>query len=67
MVETPAELPFIEDQVVCLSHNQAARNGPASMSWTGQTDADIAWRKDLLRKIGYKCSGWMSRSCTTCS
>ena len=22
MVETPAELPFIGDQVVCLSHNQ---------------------------------------------
>src|ERR1700747_658845 len=33
MVETPAELPFIGDQVVCLSHNQAARSGPASMSW----------------------------------
>jgi hypothetical protein len=28
MVETPAELPFIGDQVVCLSHNQAARSGP---------------------------------------
>jgi hypothetical protein len=26
--ETPAELPFIGDQVVCLSHNQAARSGP---------------------------------------
>jgi len=23
MVETPAELPFIWDQVVCLSHDQA--------------------------------------------
>jgi hypothetical protein len=29
MVETPAELPFIGDQVVCLSHDQAARSGPA--------------------------------------
>jgi hypothetical protein len=28
MVETPAELPFIRDQVVCLSHDQAARSGP---------------------------------------
>jgi len=31
MVETRAELPFIGDQVVCLSHDQAARSGPASM------------------------------------
>ena len=29
MVETPAELPFIGDQVVCLSHDQAARSGSA--------------------------------------
>src|SRR6516165_10247186 len=28
MGETRAELPFIGDQVVCLSHNQAARSGP---------------------------------------
>ena len=28
MVETLAELPFIGDQVVCLSHNQVARSGP---------------------------------------
>src|SRR5215470_3396211 len=28
MGETPAELPFIGDQVVRLSHNQAARSGP---------------------------------------
>src|ERR1700739_4060997 len=28
MVETPAELPFIGDQVVCLSHDQAARSLP---------------------------------------
>jgi len=26
MRETPAELPFIGDQVVCLSHDQAARS-----------------------------------------
>jgi hypothetical protein len=30
MVETLAELPFIGDQVVCLSHDQAARSGPAT-------------------------------------
>ena len=28
MAETPSELPFIRDQVVCLSHDQAARSGP---------------------------------------
>jgi hypothetical protein len=28
MGETPAELAFIGDQVVCLSHNQAACSGP---------------------------------------
>jgi hypothetical protein len=27
MGETPAELPFIRDQVVCLSHDQAAPSG----------------------------------------
>jgi hypothetical protein len=27
MVETLAELPFIGDQIVCLSHDQAARSG----------------------------------------
>jgi len=32
MVETLAELPFIGNQVVFLSHDQAARSGPASMS-----------------------------------
>src|SRR5262249_28276005 len=30
MLETLAELPFIGDQVVCLSHDQAARSGPAT-------------------------------------
>ena len=28
-METLAELPFIGDQVVCLSHDQAARSEPA--------------------------------------
>ena len=28
-METLAELPFVGDQVVCLSHDQAARSGPA--------------------------------------
>jgi DNA/RNA endonuclease YhcR with UshA esterase domain len=34
MVETLAELPFIWDQVVCLSHDQAARSGPAGIGGT---------------------------------
>jgi Adenosine specific kinase len=33
-----------------------------------ETDADIAWRKDLLRKIGYSSSVWMKPiGCTTYS
>jgi hypothetical protein len=28
-VETRAELPFIGDQIVCLSHDHGARSGPA--------------------------------------
>jgi hypothetical protein len=32
-VETLAELPFIGDQVVCLSHDRAARSGPAESIW----------------------------------
>ena len=32
MGETLAELPFIGDQIVCLSHDQAARNGSATPS-----------------------------------
>ena len=31
MVETLAELPFIGDEVVCLSHDRAARSGPAGI------------------------------------
>src|SRR5215469_7408408 len=31
MVETLAELPFIGDEVVCLSHDRAARSGPAAI------------------------------------
>jgi hypothetical protein len=34
MVETRAELPFIGDQVVCLSHDQAARSGTYTASGT---------------------------------
>ena len=38
MGETPTELPFIGDQVVCLSHNQAApqraEEGGAAIKWT---------------------------------
>jgi hypothetical protein len=38
MGETPAELPFIGDQVVCLSNDQAARSGP-------RKEARPAWDK----------------------
>ena len=34
-METLPGLPFIGDQVVCLSHDQAARSGPASMTPVG--------------------------------
>jgi hypothetical protein len=37
MVETLAELPFIGDEVVCLSHDRAARSGPAGIGREEQT------------------------------
>src|SRR5215467_6164223 len=45
MVETRAELPFIGDQIVCLSHDQAARSGPASMSWGPESGWRLATRE----------------------
>jgi hypothetical protein len=33
MVETLAELPFIGDQVICLSHDQAARLRRMPSDW----------------------------------
>jgi hypothetical protein len=39
MVETPAELPFIWDQVVCLSHDQA---GPRPQSVWDKQKARLA-------------------------
>ena len=33
MVETLAELPFIGDQVLCLSHDQAARSLRSTQFW----------------------------------
>jgi hypothetical protein len=37
-VETLAELPFIGDQVVCLSHDQGACSGPAERGAPKQAD-----------------------------
>jgi len=37
--ENLAELPFIGDQVVCLSHNQAARSGPRKEARGGANTA----------------------------
>ena len=50
MGETPAELPFIGDQVVCLSHNQAARSGPRKealgfYSQTGRNYSRNRWTR----------------------
>ena len=39
MVETLAELPFIGDEVVCLSHDRAARSGPAGSGREGMSNA----------------------------
>src|SRR5215472_16028579 len=41
IVETRAELPFIGDQVVCLSHDQAARSGTRQ-----SPEAELAGARD---------------------
>jgi len=51
MVETPAELPFIEDRVVCLSHNQAARSGQVTLS------SGVGDRNPTLFGSGYTSRG----------
>ena len=43
MVETRAELPFIGDQVVCLSHNQSGRRSRVSGIFS--CVADVAFHK----------------------
>jgi hypothetical protein len=48
MVETRAELPFIGDQIVCLSHDQAARSGPAA----AQRDTQLRRLEKRLRYPG---------------
>ena len=52
MVETRAEPPFIGDQVVCLSHNQAARSGPAN---TARIAILLKRPRNLGRKIAARC------------
>jgi hypothetical protein len=45
MVETRAELPFIGDQIICLSHDQTARSAPA------EREAD-SWRQVRQLLVG---------------
>jgi hypothetical protein len=40
-METVAELPFIGDQVVCLSHDQAARSGPAERAVAARSEPPL--------------------------
>src|SRR5215472_8018878 len=54
MVETRAELPFIGDQVLCLSHDQAAR------SRDGQSDSSL--RRYARRN---SCAGAVTRQIAT--
>jgi len=48
MVETRAELPFIGDQIVCLSHDHAARSGPALHQRLTFAHRDLAAESDPL-------------------
>src|SRR6516164_6290577 len=56
MVETRAELPFIGDQVVCLSHDQAARSGPAECGREGSLQPTPTWATRLDPTKSW--SGW---------
>jgi hypothetical protein len=60
-VETPAELPFIRDQVVCLSHDQAARSGAESgrLERLGERTGQILQlHLSLAGRIQHGCSPW---------
>jgi len=52
MGETRAELPFIRDQVVCLSHDQVARSGPASIRGAKWHDRDDQLTCSMVRFLG---------------
>ena len=50
MVETLAELPFIGDQVVCLSHDQARRpQRRSAISWAWIREGRLRYREDMLK------------------
>jgi hypothetical protein len=52
MVETLAELRFTGDQVVCLSHDQATRSGPASDADSTRCKKSRKARLDPMVAIG---------------
>src|SRR5215831_15434166 len=65
MVETRAELPFIGDQIVCLSHDQAARSAdcvdpapPCRQKARSEPPSPPADRTEPLRRIGASEAGW---------
>ena len=66
MVETRAELPFTGDQIVCLTHNQAARSGPARKRWGAAAARSLAMSARVppsLRRtsiLGWRQKGWRS-------
>ena len=53
IVETLAELPFIGDQVVCLSHDQGARSGPAERGARGLAAEALAKKVGDIRLVIY--------------
>jgi len=62
MEETPAELPFIGDQGVCLNHDQAARSGPRKeVAGPGSFDPAGFTREHAERSIAFLIDqpGWL--------
>ena len=56
MGETAAELPFIGDQVVCLSHDQAARSGPRKDGRASIPIGRYATPEEVANVVMYLCS-----------
>ena len=65
MVKTRAELPFIGDQIVCLSHDHAARSGPAlhqrgalsAMSYDNPVHRSVLEAEGLRRWVAPQLDG----------
>ena len=51
-METLAELPFIGDQVVCLSHDQAARSGWGRVSTRINIEREWLFHEDGFARRG---------------